>query len=157
MVIEPSNSNKSMLVLLAIADEKYGFAIADFVAKHQWPQGSHFYILYVVDEGAIARALAFSPSLVQDAVYKEEVFGNKLVDSVAKRIHERSPVSIEQHIIRGAPQETILETAKNIRTDLIIVGSHGRTALASFLLGSVSMFVVANAKCSVLIVRDHLA
>jgi nucleotide-binding universal stress UspA family protein len=149
-----SPSHDTWRVLLTVSDDRFGFAIADFVAKHHWPRKTLFYILYVVDEASIQRTLAFSPNMVRQAVYEDEVYGTKLAERIAARVNETSPVSSELHIVRGSAQEMILETAKNINADLIIIGSRGRTALSSFLLGSVSMFVVAHARCSVLIVRN---
>ncbi|HSK64405.1 MAG TPA: universal stress protein, partial [Pyrinomonadaceae bacterium] len=40
--------------------------------------------------------------------------------------------------------------------DLIVVGSHGRTALGRFVLGSVSQRVLTEAKCSVRIARGRV-
>lgn len=56
-------------------------------------------------------------------------------------------------IWEGDPGEAIVEAARAERTDLIVVGSHGRGPLGRALLGSVSDHVVRNAPCPVLVVR----
>ncbi len=63
--------------------------------------------------------------------------------------------SIEAKIIlrQGEPAEKILETAKKMKVDLVVVGSHGRHGARKFLLGSVSSRVVENATCPVLVVK----
>ncbi|HEY9900049.1 MAG TPA: universal stress protein, partial [Pantanalinema sp.] len=53
----------------------------------------------------------------------------------------------------GAPSDMILDEAEKLKADLIIVGSHGRTGLQRFLLGSVSSAIVSHAACSVLVVK----
>jgi universal stress protein A len=53
----------------------------------------------------------------------------------------------------GLPQRAILEVAAHHDSDLVIVGSHGRTGLAHRRLGSVSEAVVREAPCDVLVVR----
>lgn len=53
----------------------------------------------------------------------------------------------------GDPASAILDVAVQEGSDLIVVGSHGRTGLARFFLGSVSSRVVAHAACSVLVVK----
>ena len=47
----------------------------------------------------------------------------------------------------------ILQTAKELGTDLIVVGSHGRSGIARLLLGSVASRVVAESTVPVLVAR----
>ena len=49
--------------------------------------------------------------------------------------------------------ETILAMAEEAHVDLVVMGSHGRTGLQRFLLGSVSSQVMSHAPCSVLIAK----
>lgn len=53
----------------------------------------------------------------------------------------------------GVAPDVIVAVAIEERADLIVLGSHGRTGLKRFLLGSVSEKVLAHAPCSVLISR----
>lgn len=53
----------------------------------------------------------------------------------------------------GHPVERIVAAACDEKADLIVMGSHGRGAFASALLGSVSDGVLHHAHCPVLIVR----
>ena len=55
--------------------------------------------------------------------------------------------------LHGSPASTIVDYAKNIDADLIVIGSRGRGALGSLVLGSVSHGVVHAADRNVLIVR----
>jgi nucleotide-binding universal stress UspA family protein len=55
----------------------------------------------------------------------------------------------------GIPWEQIVELLRNDAAfDLAVLGTHGRTGLGRFLLGSVTEKVVRHAPCSVLAVRD---
>jgi nucleotide-binding universal stress UspA family protein len=56
-----------------------------------------------------------------------------------------------------APAWAIVSTADEWLPDLIIVGSHDRSPLGQFLLGSVSQTVLTHAGCSVRIVRGSAA
>ncbi len=54
---------------------------------------------------------------------------------------------------QGDPAEKILETAKKMKVDLIVTGSHGRHGAKKFLLGSVSSRIVDYATIPVLVVK----
>lgn len=52
------------------------------------------------------------------------------------------------------PAEGILESAKNTKTELIIMGSHGRKGLNRILMGSVAESVLRHAPCGVMIYKS---
>ncbi len=54
-----------------------------------------------------------------------------------------------------APRDEIIKFAEGIDADLIVVGSHGNSNLARFVLGSVSQSVCSGAACSVVVVRKQ--
>jgi nucleotide-binding universal stress UspA family protein len=54
----------------------------------------------------------------------------------------------------GSPAAEIVRSAQTENADLVIVGTHGRGALAHMLLGSVAEKVVRSAPCPVLTVRS---
>lgn len=54
-----------------------------------------------------------------------------------------------------SPAEAILEAIDRTNADMIVVGSHGRSAVGRLLLGSVSQALLHNAPCSVRIGRRH--
>jgi nucleotide-binding universal stress UspA family protein len=58
-------------------------------------------------------------------------------------------------LLRGAPHEAISRAARGHRADLLVLGTHGRTGVARFFIGSVAARVVATASCPVLTVRGR--
>ncbi len=56
------------------------------------------------------------------------------------------------HVSVGAPVTQVVETAKQIGADLIVMGSHGKHGLG-LLLGSTANGVLHHAECDVLTVR----
>jgi nucleotide-binding universal stress UspA family protein len=57
-------------------------------------------------------------------------------------------------IVEGAgPAEAIVRAAEDAKTDVLVLGTHGRTGVARLVLGSVAARVVATAPCPVLTVR----
>jgi len=77
----------------------------------------------------------------------------EFVESI-KYMCDYNGIRSESVIRTGHPVEDIVEEAKKSRADLIIMGSHGRSALAAAVLGSVTYGVIHNeTDVPVLIVR----
>jgi len=66
-------------------------------------------------------------------------------------------LQIERVVRVGAPDKIIVEEATRRSTQLVVVGSHGRTASAAVLLGNVAERILRDAPCSVWAERseDH--
>lgn len=56
-------------------------------------------------------------------------------------------------LLEGVAHDQIVRAAKRQKADLLVLGTHGRTGVARFFLGSVAGRVVAAAPCPVLTVR----
>jgi nucleotide-binding universal stress UspA family protein len=68
----------------------------------------------------------------------------------------RSPdpgLRFDRRLIIGDPVAEILRAAAETRSDLIVMGTHGRTGLGRLLMGSVAEQVLRKAACPVLTVR----
>ncbi len=66
-----------------------------------------------------------------------------------------APVEVQKLIVHGeSPYAEIVSEAERRRADLIVIGTHGRGALAHLVLGSTSERVVRHAPCPVLTVRE---
>lgn len=69
--------------------------------------------------------------------------------ALAKRYPDATTI-----IREGPPRSVILEVAKEIGADLIVMGTHGRTGLAHVFFGSVAEHVVRHSPVPVLTVRQ---
>lgn len=63
--------------------------------------------------------------------------------------------SVRAEGLVGSPAMALIEMADEWQPDLLVAGSHGRTAFGRFLLGSVSHKLVGEARCSVRVARQH--
>jgi nucleotide-binding universal stress UspA family protein len=71
-----------------------------------------------------------------------------------EKVCRKKNVFAKSVIRLGSPVEEILKEGRNSRADMIVVGSHGRSAVTAALLGSVAFGVVHRSrKIPVLIVR----
>ncbi|MEW6739155.1 MAG: universal stress protein [Nitrospirota bacterium] len=83
-------------------------------------------------------------------LYRAEVEG--AMEGVQTLLKEKG-IEAETIVLEGSPADVIVDHAKGMGMGLIVVGSTGKQATERTILGSVSSKVVANAPCSVLVVR----
>jgi nucleotide-binding universal stress UspA family protein len=64
-------------------------------------------------------------------------------------------VSAQALVCVGSPAREIVETARRLPADLIVISTHGRTGLKHVFLGSVAEHVVQRAPCPIFVVREN--
>jgi nucleotide-binding universal stress UspA family protein len=64
-------------------------------------------------------------------------------------------LTVVRKVTEGHAFVEIVRYAKDNTIDLVVIGTHGRGAIAHMLLGSVAEKVVRKAPCPVLVVRDE--
>jgi len=80
--------------------------------------------------------------------------GKKATDFV-EDIGRTANVGVESIIFEGNPVNGILDFTEQNDIDLIVMGTHGKTGLERFLIGSVSENVVRHSNRPVLVVRGE--
>lgn len=80
--------------------------------------------------------------------------GSRKLDYVAQPFRQNG-IPIETNLVQGHPAERILTEAKEKECDLIVMGTHGRSGMAHFLMGSVAERVVRTASIPVMTVRQR--
>ncbi|WP_253737925.1 universal stress protein [Halohasta salina] len=109
---------------------------------------AQLHVLYVVDTAAYASFDAGAETIV--GALKEQ--GEAAVESTVETA-EDAGVRTVSTIVSGSPHEEIVEHAASEGADLIVMGTHGRTGLDRYLLGSVTERVVRTAETPVLTVH----
>lgn len=66
---------------------------------------------------------------------------------------QKAKARVKAVLLEGVPYDRIARAARSKRADLIVMGTHGRSGLSKFFLGSVAERVIAVAPCPVLTVR----
>jgi universal stress protein A len=62
-------------------------------------------------------------------------------------------VKVSTEVRNGVPYEEILKFQEEKGADLIVIASHGRSAIKTYFMGSVTSRVLKRAKCEVLLVK----
>ena len=140
-----------MKILLATDGSKFSDAAAHSIPRQFRPQDTEIRVLNVVEPISETVPPQMSPRYypeLQDQVAE----GKQMTARTAKMLAEAG-FKVSTSVATGDAKTVILDEAAAWGADLIVVGSHGRTGLERFLLGSVSEAIVRHTVCSVEIVR----
>jgi nucleotide-binding universal stress UspA family protein len=143
-----------MKILLAIDGSLHSQSAVDEVARRPWPSGSTIRVMSVF-QTYTPPATEFVAGATLDNVRQRLATGAEEIATRAADALKNVGVSTETVVREGDPRSAIVDEADEWGADLIVVGSHGRTGLKRWLLGSVAQAVVGHASCSVEVVRQR--
>ena len=95
-----------------------------------------------------------APSVYEQMSKSARAWAQKQMDRLLAKA-KAARVRARGMLLEGVAHEQIARAAKRQRADLIVMGTHGRTGMARFFLGSVAARVAATAPCPVLTVRGR--
>lgn len=116
--------------------------------------GAELLVLHVIDP--VPPYVAGEDIGGADLYMKLEETTKQEAETSMKKLMEKLrnlKVNAKSLLIRGTAHEQIVKAAKSRRTNLIVIGTHGRTGLSKLLMGSVANQVVSRAHCPVLTVH----
>jgi nucleotide-binding universal stress UspA family protein len=140
-------------ILLPVDGSDVSDYAADEGIKLAAALGSGISFLYVVDI-----SVATLPD-AESAISNFEVIERSLREQGRNTLREQKDKALAAGIeakavlVEGTVTDEILKASLEGETDLIIMGTHGRTGLNRLLLGSVADFISKRAHCPVLLVR----
>lgn len=71
--------------------------------------------------------------------------------AVADALAAAPGIQVEQKLVEGDPGDALVAASES--SQLVVVGSHGRSGIQAALLGSVSRHVTSHADCPVVVVK----
>ncbi len=87
------------------------------------------------------------PHKSQDSIYSE-------IEKQLQYYLSELPCTVETEIVTGDPPEEIIRIAQIYQADLIVLGTRGLKGVKRVIAGSVSSQVLADAPCSVLVIKS---
>ncbi len=102
--------------------------------------------------GAVLVRTPDGREVTMDAFLGEE--SRRLLDEMVESVDDLANAPHHEVVKGGVAHVSIVERAKAIGAELIVMGTHGRSGLSHLLMGSVAEKVLRAAPCPVLVVRD---
>ena len=140
-----------MRVLLATDRSSHSQNACDFMRHIQFRQRPDLHITNVVPVPMDSPAAEY-PIALQSMMEDARRANDRYLAELAKDYREAA-TSVEHSVRVGLPSHSILKTAGDLKSELVVVGAVGQSAIARVLLGSVSDFVATHADCSTIVVR----
>jgi len=142
-----------MKILLAVDESRFSQAATQTVLKRADPQKDEVRVVHVVDilTNRTPEMNAYYPG-VDHARDAQRKIAETLVAETAKLLCSGN-LRVDTVVEWGNPKSKIIDAAAQWHADVIVLGSHGRTGLERFLMGSVADDVMRHAHCSVELVR----
>ena len=112
---------------------------------------AELYIGHVIDSSALETSGSYPTGLLQSL---EKQFRESIAPQVAEAEAAPGIRKVEVMVKAGRIRETIKEDMlEEIQPDLVICGARGLSNIKYALLGSISTFLVRNAKCDTLVLK----
>jgi nucleotide-binding universal stress UspA family protein len=117
--------------------------------------GATLHLLHVVDDVLAREAIVSGAPMDLDDAQSD-------IEADARRALDRLLTEEDRRVLRGQticltssrPASIIVSYAQDAGIDLLVIGTHGRSPVAHFLVGSVAERIVRTAPCPVLTVRE---
>jgi len=151
-------------ILVPIDGSEHSRKALEFAADIAGRFNASVVLVHVVSTAALLPApvpqvgVPVTPEGVPPPVFSKKMaedlakLGSELLARGSSEVEKRG-LTVKNVLERGEPVEKIVQTAKNERCDLIVIGARGLGKMRALLLGSVSDGVVHRAPCPVLVVK----
>jgi len=177
---ESANESKTTRnVLIAIDGSEESEYAFEFYVKNFHQPGNQLLVVHGVELPPLTRSVGFDPRkveqrrqpspqrpnahLVESAEMRQAVYDN-LLDMEKKKVknwEEGYAQKMRSHNLKGKiravfcgrPGHLVVETAREEKVSMIVMGTRGLDVLSRTILGSVSDYVLHHAQCPVIICR----
>jgi len=120
-------------------------ALALKIAKHS---GAELHMISVEE-------IDYLPERMEDVREETGVAARRFhaVVNKSRAMAEESQVKLKTHVVAGHPVRDIVDLARDLKADLLVVGASGHSAIYDRMVGSRADHIVHLAPCPVLVVR----
>lgn len=141
-----------MKILLPVDGSACALRAVDHLIGHAtwFREAPEIHLLHVHPPIPIGRIQAHVGKETLNDYYREE--GEAVLAEAEQRLRAAGR-AYQRHLHVGQPAEVVVKLAGELGCELIVMGSHGRGAVAGLVMGSVAGRVLHLAHCPVLLVK----
>jgi nucleotide-binding universal stress UspA family protein len=135
-------------ILLANDGSRHAFNALSLALKIAKDSGAELHMVSVEE-------IDYLPETIEDVREETGVAARRFhaVLNKSRAMAEESQVALKTHVVAGHPVRDIVDMARDIKADLLVVGASGHSALYDRMIGSRADRIVHLAPCPVLVVR----
>ena len=148
-------STPALRVLVATDGSECAEMAVDLAANIDWPAGTEIVVAQAVETEVTLAGDLWSRALLDGAAdikSARRAEAQQLVQDVGERL-ARPGLDVRIVVLEGRAATAIVDQARSMAADLVIVGSRGHGTIEAMLLGSVSAEVVDHSPAPVLVAR----
>jgi nucleotide-binding universal stress UspA family protein len=151
MLTEARNGKEAQRIkaIVCAVDRRTAATVVRAAGHLSFRLGARLVLASVVDEPSFRHSRATRERARASAARRMQEHLSRLAGEVPKGLQP------ERRVELGPPEERLLEIAAHEDAELLVVGSRGRGAFSSALLGSVSRAIARRAPCPVMIVTPR--
>jgi nucleotide-binding universal stress UspA family protein len=137
-------------ILVPTDGSAYSIRAAEYAISIAKTHDAEIMVVYVMDEVVIDK---FAEVAERETVERElQTDGHHYVDYVVG-LAEKAGIKAVSKVVKGRPFREIVNLAKGLNVDIIVMGTYGRRGAERILLGSVAERVIEYSTCPVLVIK----
>lgn len=142
-------------ILVPVDGSQISLAAVEHAAKLAKLTGAQVNLISLVSENPFNDADFYYASPVMKDYFIQAYNNAEQALTEAKAVAARVGVMVQLDIVKGeVSAQGVVDAAAQYKSDLIVIGSHGRKGVQKFLLGSFAQDVLINTKIPVLIIKQ---
>lgn len=144
------NFKNTQKILIPTDGSDYSMHAAEYGVSIAKMLSTQIIVVYVIDEVVLSQ---FAKVAERDNIEKElKLDGQRQINYVLG-LAESAGVKASSLLAEGKPFEQIVQSAKKLDVDLIVMGTYGRRGAERILIGSVAEKVIEYSSCPVLVIK----
>jgi nucleotide-binding universal stress UspA family protein len=142
-------------VLVAIDGSTHSKRALEFACGIAAKYEAALHLLHVTQQPMSDHVLTLGAASVMVSGSKTDLkrAGRQVIDAASEIAKKRGCKTVTTDITSGDPAKRIIDSAKELGADMIVMGSRGLSELSGILMGSVSHKVTHLAKCTCVTVK----